>query len=471
MKSINVMGKPSGTPPLNWLVMATWVLGFAWFTLMALSYLSPISSQNDVTAAAPFFIAVACGLLAGAGAAFAKSLGAGAWVLGQRQVPIYLWRRWLQTGLKTTLLHSGFLVLVVVTFSLPASVPWHVHTAVAFVSSVLGVSVLRGLAFHGLAPRLWTWAGLISLVLLLAGSVVSGGFAALWRWIDNWPWLILFCVTVSWPMFALVLTRSWFEHVPQARTHGAPIQLSLWKEAKTYARRYTPLTGWAEVEVSGPNVTRRSVFQVMFWPLYLFLPANMLTLSWGHGVPLWHVWVLGILAQLAGGFLVCKDLHWRMLLAPAGMRRGALGWHIALSTATATSAGMLIVAGGGVVVGALMLTLFQGSFDLPDLLIPYLARIGIAPLYLILVISVGTLIRGTQHTKRWNLGLPGLWCLAGIAGLVWGWIIGAPLSVFEVALFTVDYSYALALLVLSALAVWASNRLWTVDKLLRCAPK
>jgi hypothetical protein len=252
---------------------------------------------------------------------------------------------------------------------------------------------------------------------------------------------------------------------------GLAVQADLWKKVKTYARRYTPLTNWIEVAVSGSNVTRRSVFQVMFWPLYLFLPANMLTLSWGHGVPVWHVWVLGILAQLASGFLACKDLHWRKLLAPAGMRRGVLGWHIALSTATATFTGMLIAAGAVVVVGAVVLTLFQGSFGSLDLLLPYLARICIAPVYLIFAISVATLIRGTEHANRWHLGLLALWCLAGTAGLVWGWINGAPLSVFEVALFTADYSYVLALLVLSSLAVLASNRLWTVDKLLRCAPK
>lgn len=471
MKHLNVLGRVSGAPPLNWLVMATWVLGFVWFIFMLSRYVSSTSGQNDAMAAAPFIMASACGLLAWVGAVFAKSLGAGARVLGQRQVPVRLWRCWLLSGLKRTLVHSGFLALVVVTFSLPAPAPWHGLTAAAVVSSVLGVSMLRGLAFHGLAPRPWTWAGSILLVLLLVASMVSGGLAAVWRWIDNWPWIILFSVAASWPMAALLLTRRWLGQVPQVRMEGLAVQVNLWKKVKTYARRYTVLTSWAEVAVSGPNVTRRSVFQVMFWPLYLFLPANMLTLSWGHGVPVWQTWLLGILAQLASGFLACKDLHWRMLLAPAGLRRGALGWHIALSTASATFTGMLIAAGAVVLVGAVVLTLFQVSFGSLDLLIPYLARICMAPLYLIFVISVGTLIRGTQHTRRWNLGLVALWGLAGLAGLVWGWHFGDPLSLFKVVLFTVGYPYVFALLALSALAVWAANRLWTVDKLLRCAPK
>jgi hypothetical protein len=473
MKHLNVLGRVSGAPPLNWLVMATWVLGFVWFIFMLSRYVSSTSGQNDAMAAAPIIMASACGLLAWVGAVFAKSLGAGARVLGQRQVPVRLWRCWLLSGLKRTLVHSGFLALVVVTFSLPAPAPWHGLTAAALVSLVLGVSVLRGLAFHGLVPHQWTCVGSILLVLLLVGSVVSGGLIALLRWIDNWPWIILFGVAASWTMLAMMLTRRWLGQVPQVRTQVAAVQLSLWKKVKTYARRYTPLTGWDEVAVSGPNVTRRSVFQVMFWPFYLFLPANVLTPSWGNGVPLWQVWLLGFLAFFASNILVCKDLHWRMLLAPAGMHRGALGWHIVLSTATATFTGMLIVAGAVIGVGAVVLTLFQISFGSFDLLTPYLARVCIAPVYLIFAISVATLIRGTQHTKRWQLGLLSVWVLAGIAGLFWTWIFDAPLSLssFKVVLFTVDYPYVLGLLALSALAVWASNRLWTVDKLLCCTPK
>ena len=316
MKTINAMGRVSGAPPLSVLAMATWALGLAWFILMVLNYLSPVSGQNEVAAAAPFFMFIACGLLAGVGAAFAKSLGAGARVLGQRQVPTYLWRRWLQTGLKTTLMHSGFLVLVVVTFSLLTRAPWHGLTAAAVVSSVLGVSMLRGLAFHGLAPRSWTWAGSVLLVLLLVGSMVSGGLIVVWSWIDNWPWIILFSVAVSWPMAVLVLTRSWLGQVPRVRKEVLAVQVSLWKKVKAYALRYTPLTGWAEVAVSGANPARRSVFLVMFWPLYMFLPANVLIPSWGNGVSLGQVWPLGFLTLFASNILVCKDLHWRMLLAP-----------------------------------------------------------------------------------------------------------------------------------------------------------
>jgi hypothetical protein len=343
----------------------------------------------------------------------------------------------------------------------------------AVMSTVLGVSVLRGLALQGLVPRVGVWSAPLLVVLLLVGSVVSGGLSALFRWIGNLPWIILFGVTASWTMLALMLTRRWLGQVPQVRMEGLAVQANLWKKAKTYARRYTVLTSWAEVAVSGPNVTRRSVFQVMFWPLYLFLPVNVLNLSWGHGVQLWQLWVLGIPAQLASGFLVCKDLHWRRLLAPAGMRRGALGWHIALSTVTATFTGMLIAAGAVLVFGAAVLTLFQVPIGSLDLLTSYLARFCLASLQMTFAISVGTLIRGTQHTMRWQLGLLSVWILAGIAGLFWTWIFDAPLSLssFNVVLFTVGYPYVFALLALSALAVWVSNRLWTVDKLLRCAPK
>jgi hypothetical protein len=358
------------------------------------------------------------------------------------------------------------LALVVVTFSLPTPAPWHGLTAAAVMSSVLGVSMLRGLAFHGLAPRVWAWAAPLLVLLLFVGSIASGGFTVVLGWIDNWPWSILLSVSASWPMLALVLTRRWLGQVPQVRMQGAAMQLSLWKKAKTYAQRYTPLTIWYEAERLVPNATKRSAFRVMFLPAYLFLQPSFLPHSWGTGVPVWQVWVLGLMPMLASGtFLVCKDLHWRMLLAPAGMRRGALGWHIALSTATVSFIGTLIAAGaiGGVASAFLSISC--------DSVTAYLARFCVGSLQLIFAISVGTLIRGTHHTRRWQLGLLSVWVLAGIAGLVWGLTFYTPLSLFEVKWFTVGYPYVFALLALSALAVWAANRLWTVDKLLRCAPK
>jgi hypothetical protein len=446
-------------------------VGLLWLLLVLFHYLSPSSATSDISPMAPFFLAIACGLVAWAGGVFADSMGVGARVLGQRQVPTRLWRYWLRIGLNKVLGYSGFMAVVAVTFSLPATAPWHGLTVMAVMSTALGVSVLRGLAFQGLVPHQWIWAAPIGAVVLVVASAWNGGFTAALHWIDNWPWIILLGVAASWIMLALLLIRRWLEKVPQVCTPGVAIQASVWKKVKTYARRYTPLTNWIEVAVSGPNVTRRSVFQEMFWPFFLFLQPGLPSASWGAGVPAWQLWLLGLATMTAATSLVCKDLHWRRLLAPAGMRRGALGWHIVLSTATATFTGMLIAAGAVVVFGAAALTFFQVSLGSLALLTSYLARVCIAPVYVIFAISVATLIGGTQHTRRWQLGLLTLWCVAGMAGLVWGGVFYTPLSLFKVEWFTVDYPYVFALLALSALAVWAANRLWTVDKLLRCAPK
>jgi hypothetical protein len=378
----------------------------------------------------------------------------------------------LLSSLKKSLFYSGLLALAVLSFawSAPAPTPWHGLTAVALVSSVLGVSVLRGLALHGLVPRLWAWAGPLLLVLLVAGSVVTGGLSALLRWIDNWPQIILFGVAASWPVLAIMLTRRWLGKVPQVRTHGAAIQRSLWRKVKAYNLRYTPLTSWAEVAVSMPNASKRSASQGILFPVYLpyIIYKNGLPLFWGKGVPIWQLWLLGLMAILASNFLICKDLHWRMLLAPAGMRRGTLGWHIAFSTATVNFVSIL---GAGVIGAMVFVFLSTSSFSL-DLLTVYLAGICIVNLYLIFAISVATLIRGTQRPRRWAWGLGILWGLVGIA-LVWNSASGANLlnAQWNAQWFTVGYPYVFALLVLSALAVWAANRLWTVDKLLRCAPK
>jgi hypothetical protein len=475
MKTINVLDIKSDKPAMQiWQEVAIWILGLLWLVLLFLRIFPHYTRQIDVTPVAQFVMVIACGLLSWVGAVFAKSLGVGAWVLGQRQVPIGLWRHWLLSGLKKSLFYFGLSVFAVVTFALPLPLPlpvsisWHGLTAVAVLSSVLGVSVLRGLALQGLAPRLWARVGPLLLVLILVGSVVGGGFAAVLSWIDKWPWIILFGVTVSWPMLALMLTRRGLEQVPRVRRQGVAIQATLWEKVKAYALRYTALTVGSDVAISGQTGTKRSAFLVGFGPIYLFWQFGLMTMRWGTGVQVGQVWWLGLITLIVSGSLVCKDLHWRMLLTPAGMRRGALGWHIALSTISGYFAGPMIVLG---VVGTVALAFWPTSFFSFDLLTSYLARICIAPVHLVFAISVGTLILGTLHTRRWEWGLAILWGLAGLAGLVWGWIIDAPLSVFKVALFTVGYPYVFALLALSALAVWAANRLWTVEKLLRYAPK
>ncbi|MES2952679.1 MAG: hypothetical protein V4858_29470 [Pseudomonadota bacterium] len=463
MKRINVLAGGHGTGwPNTRLRGSTWALGLSWCGIFLMGY--ALASSAQVTAAVVLLsIVAACGLVAWLGGEFAQSLGAGARVLGQRQVPTRLWRQWLLAGLKRTLLHSGAFALAAGTFAMLVYSPWHGLAAAAIVFLVMSLSVLWGLARQGLAPRVWSWVAPVLILLPLVGAGWGGGVAHTLRGIDHLPWIVLFCSVASGSILALVLPRRWLEQAPQVRARSFVDAVDIWKDMKGRVLRYTPLTAWAEGANPASDAPKRSVYVVMFWPVYWLINPTML-MPWGTGIPAWQVWLLGLIALLTSTLLVCKDLHWRRMLAPAGMRRGGLGWHIAVSTATVNFIGLLIA----IAVGTVAVRVFAPSISL-DSVATYLAGFCLAPVQLVFAISVGTLIRGTGYTRWWLWGLVTVWVLAGIAVLGLGSVFGVVSLRSE--WFVADSPYVLSLLVLSAMALWLANRLWTVDKLLRCAPK
>lgn len=475
MNTTDAVGGVRGALGMNLLVMSTWALGLLWSVLVPMRYFFPAVAPNDIAPVALFFMAVACGLVAWLGGVFTQSLGAGARVLGQRQVPTRLWRQWLRAGTKKTLVHSGMLALAVATLSLPEPAPWHGLTAAAIVSLLMSLSVARGLAFQGLAPRVWAWAAPILVLLLLVGFSMAGGFASALRWIDSWPWIVLFGAAASWPVLALVTYRRWLKCMPVLRTGAVGVPQGLWPRCRKLALRYTPLTGWELSPQLARNAARRNVFQVMYVPAGLFLFfSNLLAHPVIGQSVLVRLGMLGIFVIVVSTGLVCKDLHWRMLLAPGGMRRGRLGWHIALSSATSYFLGLLFF--GVAVFGAV--SLVRGSVVLHLILDGSWVSFthGIAFLMeLVFAVSVATMIRGTTYHKRWIAGLTVVWALVVLALLLVllprGPFHGDSFLAFALEPFKLDLRYMLTLVLLSAMALLCANRLWTIDKLLQSARK
>ena len=459
----------------NWLLVSTGVLCLVWLVLVPLRYVLPIAAPDNIAPIAPFFIAIAGGLAAWVGSVFAQSIAAGARVMGQRQVPTRLWRWWLMRGLKEALVYFCLLALAVVTLSLHDPVPWHALTGAAVVSVVMAVAVVRGLAIQGLVPRILAWIAPVLVVLLAVVSTWSGGFTAALRWIDSWPWMVLLCATTTWPVLIWVICARWLHDTPVARYEAVGSIRSLWQRAQELALRFTPLTGWTLGHESARNTARRSVFQVMFFPAYMMLTyGNVLAHPVFGQSALVRIGMLGTLMIVASTGLVCKDLHWRMLLAPGGMRRGRLGWHITVSTVTVHFFSLLIF--GAVVAGVGLL--FSGSVAL--LLthggpMAFFSRLTAFPFELVFAVAMATLVRGTKHHKRWIAGLIAVWVLVGLVFVFTALPRGPSSWEFLSAIAAVplmrDSEYRLTLVVLSVMAVLCANRLWTLDKLLQCAPK
>nr|WP_295785752.1 hypothetical protein [Rhodoferax sp.] len=463
MSGLNPLKIALGGPRLHALFAVTAGLGLLWFAFLPLKYALLQTWHSAASGGELFLVVVAGAVGALLGHVFGYTLVTGCRVLGQHRVPTRMWHQWVQASAIQTLKLWAILAGGAATVLLPQQSPWHGLTGAAVVSLAVGLSALRTLASHGLAPRFWAWAGPLVLLCALAGFDRTGAAGDALHALDTLPWPILLGLAASWPIFTFALARRWSDHMPLAKPMRASRYTGVWGRMKRLFLRYTPLTAWDGEVYAASARYRRSAVMRSFWFPYLLLNPAFFAQSWGSAVPVWQLWAHGLVAIAASANLVSKDLHWRMLLAPAGGHCRALGWRIALSTATVYA--MWLMVGGALLVAVVLLYLPMGFERVTD----YLARFYLAPLQLVFVVAIGTMIRAGNRSKLRQFGLLVLWILAG--GAIW--IIGLVDGVahMEKTCFAVGYWYVLGLFLVSASAIWLANRLWTVDKLLRSAPR
>ncbi len=445
---------------MNLLVVATWALGLLWLVLVPLRHFLPTSAPHDIAPVALFFMVPACGLAALLASAWADSLATWIKVLGERQVPTQLWRQRLRRGMTDAMKLWALLVLAVATVSWTGPGPWHWLTGAALISVVMVTIAANVLATRGLVPRYWRWVLLIGFLFGLATGKL--GFSGALQWVNTWPTVVLVCLGVGWPLLTLVLWRRWLERMPKARWVSSMPSASLWERLRKHVLRYVPLSLSTHHALAVSGRTQRAAWHVVsLLPLVLMNP-NWFGQKWGDGVGWAQLWILGFVTLFTASMLVCKDLHWRMLLAPAGLHRGRLAWHIAVSTATLWAWGLLLIATVGIAVG-------WGFLDVSwARVLGYLSNFCVLPVQLIFAISVATLMRSTLQPMLQG-ALVAVW---GVGGLTVVYLTGAwsatPLSP---PLFTLGWDSVAVLLALSTSALWVANRLWTVDKLLQCRSK
>lgn len=448
---------------MDW-VKPVWylLLGTFWLMVIMVRVLTPDWGQRDLDGVALFLVALCCVVMAGFGVRHARSLAEGARVLGQRQVPTAFWRRWQLASLKETSLLWGIALIGVVTLVLPSH--WMVNwvTAAALVSASLTASTLWTLAQQRLLPSWWQWylAG-GTLIALLAAGLGNIHLADALEFIDHLPGLLLLPIVASWPLLVAVLTRQWANQPPKAREGACVSAGTLWESLRAYSRRYTPLhfmrwdasaTPVRTATLFGPTWSSASFAAVLVTNPYFF------KLKVGDSFGTLQLLGLGGMVVYAALSLVCKDLHWRWLLAPGGLRPGRLGQHIFFSTLASLCAGILAFV---VVAWFLACTVFGAS---TDTFLNYLLHFELLPLHLCFAVSVGTCVRGLPYPLRWIIGFSVAW-LACAAGFVWQ--LTAELAAGRPATwFTTGPEYVGTLLAASALAIVLANRLWTVDKLM-----
>lgn len=436
------------------------VLGTFWVVVTVLRTLLPASSQSNMDGIALPLMVMACITVAAMGAMQVRALADGARVLGERQVPTVFWQQWQIACLKEVSVLWAITLFGVVTLMLPAhgAVSW--ATAGALVTVSLSLGAIASLTACRLLPAAWSWGIAVAASLALAFIGLVTGFASALRWVNDLPWIFPLLLIATWPVLAASMLRRWAKAPPRVLAdHGISV-FTLWRGISNQVRRYTPLQA-IQFESTASNDRKALTFwNMIFLPAYL---SNMVALQMGSAVGPWQVTVLGVLVVMSFSSLVCKDLHWRMLLAPGGLHPGRIGLHILLSTAAVLCMGTLAIA---LVLGVCAWGLFGVQFDS---MLRYAARLQLLPLHLLFSVCVSTLIGGFKYPNRWMIGIFLGFIVAGL-GVLWGSIQGS-LVVDKAGWFTVGPEYVATLLALSATAIVLSNRLWTAEKLMRLAAR
>jgi len=405
------------------------------------------------------FVALCCLLGWVKGHMLALSLARGATVLRQRQVPRCLWAAWLRVALlQAARAWCVAVAACIVVLSAPEAL-WRWPTAAALVSLLMVLSLLRTLSSQGLLPAAVGWVVGVGLVAVVVGFTATTGLASVLDAIAEWPLVLQMLGLVAGPVVALGLRSRWVGAAPRA-TRPFNLPLAAWHWLRREQRRYHALNtvgAWKQriQGTGGRSAAHTAPIGLIMFFLILGPHFQRTTSNWGSSLELWHPLMLIWMVVMYWPNLLCKDLHWRMLLAPGGLHRGRLGFYIARSTAEYTviiASAMLVVA---MAIGYLVPAM--PALDVGGLL----QRFALMPLQLFFAISVATLLRSLPRAG-WILGGVIVLLLAsGAAYVAYQPTLPAPPEWLRAG-----PGYVALLVALSGAAMALSNRLWTAQKLM-----
>ncbi|MEO7105999.1 MAG: hypothetical protein ABIZ09_06480, partial [Rhodoferax sp.] len=421
-----------------------WLLGlwgiFGIFgAVIVLTALKTHPLADDVSTSIRLFIGIATALAWVQGHIVAQSLARAAEVLGQRQVPCSLWTAWLRLSFVQTARTWCIVVVASIWVLSLADAPWRWPTGAALVSVAMALSFVQSLSIRRLLPPALSWlitgGVIVGLLVLSLTTGLMGGLDGFSQWPD---WLQLLLVAVA-PLLAMGLYGRWATVVPQRTRRNSLTTAVVWRWFKREFKRYTALR---YAGITSNRVQSRNQIGLAMQPVIVFasqVPQLHNTVpNWDSTLPLWHPLALAVMVVMCCPNLICKDLHWRMLLAPGGLHRGRLGLCVARSTleyAFGLSLALLLVAWG-------ISHFFTG---LPPLdMLKFIQRYAMLLPQLLFAISVATCLRALPR--------PG-WVLASLAVALCA--CGALYVVYQAALpappewFKAGPGYVAILLILS----------------------
>ncbi len=430
--------------------MGTLALGVLWAVLYPLAALG----VNGLTFIIQFWIVMAGMLLTIKGWQESSAVASGARVLRQRRTPENLWRAWLRAALGNTMFLWGLIVIsATLLLALPTS-PWQWTSAAGFFSTLLSLSYIAALSNHGVLHRAWLWVILTGCLLLAVWVSVIPGLAHGADQFSQFPVILQTLLALSWPLFATLLVTRW-QRAPTLRvTVNENRQGSLRKRISAVGRRYTALDNSKLYEVGGA-LTRRSPFAFLRDAIvqYCWIPTVALPYlaPWNSEIGPAHLLVLAVLSISASGRLICKDLHWRHLLAPRNWHRGRLGWHIFVTS----------VALQWAVIAFVVCIWVIGSWAFGD--VPLSHSLETTWSYRILALEMAAATGFALIIRGLGRLFPVIFLFAFAA--LWGALLWTFGFSHWPTWFEVDADYGAGLLIASLASVAVANRLWTVKKL------
>lgn len=446
-------------PDLTRMIMTTTLLILAVFWVVLISS----GAAPGIAFGIKLWIVVAGLALFVQGWLQSEAIASGARVFAQLRTPQHLWRAWLRGSLAGSMRAWGLLVLGGTALLLASSSSWQWGSAVAMFSAILSLSTLAALSNHGVLHRAWAWA-------IWAGGMLLAIFAALTIGLENipsqlrqTPFVLQGLLALSWPLLAYWLMTIWQRQAPMAPASTDPSSKGFWSRTSDYARRYTVLTIGARNRTSD-NLVQTSPFWPLFKefsPLFSWTPVTIqwLAVPWQGNIGPYHLLGFGFVALMTMTSVVCKDLHWRQLLAPGGLHRGRLGWPILRTTLTFQMLALLLLA-------SLWTMVSWAAFDVPvSRTLETAWKYRVFPLEWLFAIGLAVVLRamGAVSIRAFLVLLFSLIVTLLLFGGAMLWAFGLSPGP---TLFSVGPSYVSGLLIATLALAVLSNRLWTVKKLL-----
>jgi hypothetical protein len=365
-------------------------------------------------------------------------------VLRQLGTPHRLWHDMrlaalLYTGLTWLFLATGCSLQM----ALPAS----------GVSAVAGAAIMSLVALIALGRSLSAMPRALDIgIALLALPLLLIAPSTLFVWFGNLPLLLLAAMTVAFPLLLLLLARRW--RSPPARLGCEPaVRAERWVDlVRTQLNRFTMLP--IAPPEANPSQAPSNLSRMLITALpvtSMMIMSRTVTQATGQ-FDLVRFALLMTLALLLTTGLAVRDMHWRTLLAPGGLKRGRLGVHIWLST---------MFVQGIVMLGGVLFVVAMIRFTVNDpwpVLEKILSVQAMLPLEIAFATALAVTLRALPHF--------GLW---GVATLVLVNVIAYSMWVLKAAegpLLTTQV-YIGAMVGATVLLLLASNRLWTLRKLTR----